>query len=27
LQFEVEALIEGKPVATGQLVLNARPMR
>ena len=26
LQFEVDALIEGKQVATGQLVLNALPM-
>lgn len=26
LQFEVEALIEGKQVAAGQLVLNALPM-
>src|SRR5438552_9132113 len=25
LQFEVEALVDGKPVATGQLVLNALP--
>lgn len=25
LQFEVEALIDGKPVAAGQLVLNALP--
>jgi 3-hydroxyacyl-[acyl-carrier-protein] dehydratase len=25
LQFEVEAVVDGKPVATGQLVLNALP--